>query len=370
MRNDDQAAMRLAHRLARRGLGQTWPNPSVGAVLVQTGPVGEIVGRGWTQTGGRPHAERVALEQAGKRAEGATLYVTLEPCAHHGQTPPCSEAIAEAGVARVVYATEDPDPRVRGQGHEALRQAGIEVERLGEAGDAHWLAHGHVLRQTQSRPFVQLKLAVGADGRLKPGDGAPVWVTSEIARARGHLLRAQADAILVGRNTIVADDPSLTCRLPGLASRSPIRIVLDSGLNLPPCARILTSANDTQVIIVCGNEVDRERARPFEKNGVEVLQVPANSQGVDLIHALTMLARKGITRLLVEGGPTVAKTCMGAGVVDEAVVFIGTIPAGKKGLMPFVEEGLERLTESDEFMLHNERTLGADRMAVYRRRPA
>ena len=362
--------MRLAHRLARRGLGQTWPNPAVGAVLVESGPTGEIVGRGWTQKGGRPHAERIALEQACDRAEGATLYVTLEPCVHHGRTPPCSEAIVEAGVSRVVYALEDPDPRVRGRGRDALKRAGIVVEKLSGVSDVNWPAHGHVLRQTQSRPFVQLKLAVGSDGRLKPGDGAPVWVTGETARAHGHLLRAQADAILVGHNTIVADDPSLTCRLPGLAGRSPIRVVLDTGLNLPISSRIVTSAKDTQVLIVCGNGVDQERVRPFERSGAQVLQTPANGQGVDLMHALAMLAKRGITRLMVEGGPTVARTCLSAGVVDEAVIFTGAKPAGIKGLMPFVDTGLERLTESDEFMLQHERMLGADRMAVYRRRSA
>ena len=370
MRNDDQAAMRLAHRLARRGLGQTWPNPPVGAVLVQAGQVGEVVGRGWTQKGGRPHAERLALEQAGERAEGTTLYVTLEPCAHHGQTPPCSDAIIEAGVSRVVYAMEDPDPRVQGRGHEALKQAGLQVEKFSDVGETLSPAHGHVLRQTRSRPFVQLKLAVGADGRLMAGDGAPVWVTGESARARGHLLRAQADAILVGHNTVRADDPSLTCRLPGLAARSPIRIVLDTGLNLPVSSRIVSSANDTQVLIVCGKAVGEERARPFEKRGARVLRAPANSQGVDLIQVLGMLVEKGITRLMVEGGPRVARTCLSAGVVDEAVIFIGAEPVGKEGLMPFVDEGLERLTESNEFMLQHERKLGTDRMAIYQRRSA
>lgn len=368
MRNGDRSAMGLALRLARRGLGQTSPNPSVGAVLVGAGDTKEIVGRGWTQTGGRPHAERVALDQAGSRAEGATLYVTLEPCAHHGLTPPCSDAIAEAGVARVVYAMEDPDPRVRGKGLEALKSAGVEVDNFSDLEDVQWPCRGHALRQTRARPFVQLKLALGADGRLAPGDGAPVWVTGETARARGHLLRAQADAILVGRNTVAVDDPSLTCRLPGLGRRSPIRVVLDTNLKLPVTASIVTTAKETRTILVCSEEGAKARGKEFAETGAEIIAARTDAGGVDLSHAFMLLAEKGVTRILVEGGPNIAKSCLAAGVIDEAVIFAGDKPAGETGLLPFVDAGLERVTDSEQFVLYHERMLGPDRMAVYRLR--
>lgn len=365
---DDAQFMRIALRLARRGLGRCWPNPSVGAVVVQSGAGAEIVGRGWTRPGGRPHAETVALEEAGDQARGATLYVTLEPCSHHGVTPPCVEAILAAGIRRVVCAIDDPDPRVGGRGLARLERAGVEVATgvLGPA--ARHIAAGHILRQTQRRPFVQLKLAVGSDGRIAAGDGAPVWVTGEAARANGHLLRARADAILIGRGTVMADDPSLTCRLPGLGDRSPIRVVLDSGLAIPEAAAVLRETDRVPTWVVCADSVPRVGRSALERAGARVFPVAAGASGrLDLASVLRCLADCGITRLLVEGGPNVARSFVDSRFVDEAVFFIGHAPVGAGGLKPFVSGGLEWLVDSGQFRCVDQRDVGPDRRSVYRR---
>ena len=224
--------MDMALMLARRGLGNAAPNPAVGAVIVN--PVsGDVIARGWTQPGGRPHAETEALKRAGARAADATMYVTLEPCSHHGSTPPCADALIAAGIARVVVAIEDPDARVSGRGLDRLRAAGIEVTRGIRSEEADWVTRGHILRVSERRPFIQLKLAVDAEGRVPRGaDGQPLWVTGPEARARGQLLRAQADAILVGSRTVADDDPELPCRLPGLFERTPVRVVLARMLDI------------------------------------------------------------------------------------------------------------------------------------------
>src|SRR6266545_4462827 len=236
MSASDKDHMAQALQLARRGLGLTWPNPSVGSIVVA--PSGEIVGRGSTAPGGRPHAEAIALDRAGAKARGATVYVTLEPCAHQGRGLACADVIAEAKPARAVIALRDPDPRTSGHGVERLVAAGIEVEEGVLAEEAADVALGHLLRVTEDRPAVTLKLAVGGDGLMPRGDGAPVWITGPDARAHGHLLRARHDAILVGRGTVLADNPSLTCRLPGMSCRSPVRVVLDRRLRTPPHAHL------------------------------------------------------------------------------------------------------------------------------------
>lgn len=359
--------MAVALGLAKRGLGRVAPNPAVGAVIVRPGTPPEIVARGWTQPGGRPHAETVALEHAGPSAEGATLYVTLEPCAHHGQTPPCADAIVAARVARVVCAIEDPDPRVRGEGLTRLRDAGIEVTVGPGAEAARQIALGHILRVGPTRPTVLLKLAVGSDGRMAPGTGAPVWVTGEEARAQGHLLRARADAILIGRGTLAADDPELTCRLPGMEDRSPIRVVLDSTLSMSPSARML-AADRPPVWVMCRADADTDKAGALEAKGAEIVRVPAGAEGgLDLQAVMANLAERGITRAMVEGGPTMARAFLDAGLIDEAVFFQGTAPAGEGGLYPFLSEGLDCVAKSGHFSIVAERAVGADRMTVYRR---
>src|ERR1700691_1530903 len=227
--------MALALTLGRRGLGRTWPHPAVGAVIVKNGM---IVGRGWTQPGGRPHAEVEALRRAGAAARGATMYVTLEPCSHHGKTPPCADAIIAAGIARVVSALEDPNPEVAGAGHARLRAAGIAVEVGLGAAEARRAHAGHIRRMRDGRPHVLLKLAVSADGKAGAAGRRPLAITGEPARERVHLMRAQSDAIMIGIGTALADDPLLTCRLPRMEKDSPVRVVLDGELRLPVGSRL------------------------------------------------------------------------------------------------------------------------------------
>ncbi len=362
----DARFMAMALSLARRGLGRTAPNPTVGAVVVSADPVPVVLGRGWTCPGGRPHAETEALRQAGAAARGATLYVTLEPCAHHGKTPPCADAILAASIGRVVCALEDPDPRVAGKGLARLRAAGLAVTTGIGVEAARYLNLGHILRVTRGRPFVQLKMAVGADGRMARGTGRPVWVTGEVARARGHLMRAQSDAILVGRGTVVADDPSLDCRLPGMADRSPIRIVLDSHLGLSPQIRMLADKKGPPVWIAARPDAPQEAKDALSQAGAEILPVPATEAGVDLAALLAMLAERGITRLLVEGGPRVIRNFLAAGLADEVVVFQGRADGGAGGIQPLAGAP-ETVLPAHGFRLWETRPVGDDRMMVYRR---
>ena len=362
----DQDHMAQALALARRGLGLAWPNPSVGCVVVS--PAGEIVGRGWTAPGGRPHAEAFALEQAGKKARGSTLYVTLEPCAHAGRGAPCADAIVAAGLARVAVAMGDPDPRTAGGGIARLRAAGIEV-REGELADsALEIVLGHVLRVTEGRPAVTLKLAVGSDGLVPRGHGAPTFVTGADARAHAHLLRARSDAILVGRGTVIADDPSLTCRLPGMECRSPVRVVLDSRLRTPPTARLF----DDQMVpvwLVCADDERQPNAVTLQDSGAEIIPVGVDTEGLPAIReSLEALALRGITSVLVEGGPSVARALLDADLIDAMVVYQGPAPAGGEGMLPFVSEGLDRLTECGHFTLTLSRFFGPDRMTWWRRK--
>jgi diaminohydroxyphosphoribosylaminopyrimidine deaminase / 5-amino-6-(5-phosphoribosylamino)uracil reductase len=369
MSASDLHHMAQALMLARRGLGQTWPNPSVGTVIANTS--GDILGRGQTAPGGRPHAEAVALEQAGKRTKGATLYVTLEPCAHVGRGAPCADAIANAKPARVVAAMRDPDPRTSGDGFARLRDAGIEVIEGVLEDEALAINRGHVLRVTEGRPAVTLKLALGSDGLVPRGQaGAPTWVTGESARAHAHLLRARADAILVGRGTIVADNPSLTCRLPGMECRSPVRVVLDRRLRTPLDARLFEDEM-VPVWFICASDEELPNAEEFQERGAEVISVDIDADGLPLIKdALEQLAMRGITRLLVEGGPSVAQVFLAADLVDEAIIYQGAKPAGIDGLLPFVSEGLDRLSEGGHFTLVESRQFGPDRMTKWRRKRA
>jgi diaminohydroxyphosphoribosylaminopyrimidine deaminase/5-amino-6-(5-phosphoribosylamino)uracil reductase len=329
----DLRFMSLALALGRRGLGRTWPNPAVGAVIVRTdGAAGVVVGRGWTGAGGRPHAETEALSRAGGAARGATMYVTLEPCSHHGKTPPCADAIVAAGVARVVSALEDPDPRVAGRGHARLRAAAIAVD-VGLCAEEARAAHaGHVRRVTDGRPHVTLKLAVSADGKAGAAGRTPFAITGDAARARAHLLRAQNDAILVGIGTVLGDDPELTCRLPGMAARSPVRVVLDTALRTPVDSKLVRGAATTPLWIVAGRDVADGPVRQVQALGAEVIGVDAEGGRVDLAAALHELGRRGITRLLVEGGPIVAAALVAADLIDEAVLFRSQRIVGADGI--------------------------------------
>jgi diaminohydroxyphosphoribosylaminopyrimidine deaminase / 5-amino-6-(5-phosphoribosylamino)uracil reductase len=316
---DDMDHMRTALALARRSLGRVWPNPSVGCVIVRGGVV---VGRGWTQPGGRPHGETEALARAGAAARGATAYVSLEPCAHWGKTPPCADALIAAGVARVVVPIEDPDPRVCGRGIAALRAAGIAVETGLLAAAAAEVNAGFLSRLKQGRPLVTLKLAATLDGRIATAAGESRWITGEAARERGHLLRAAHDAIMVGSGTAMADDPDLTCRLPGLAAASPVRIVVDSALRLPPTARVVATAQRTPTWIVCAAGAGEESRAALAAAGVDIIEAAAAPDGtVDLADALRRLAERGLTRLLAEGGAALAAALLRADLVDRIAWF-------------------------------------------------
>lgn len=306
--------MKMALALAQRGLGQTWPNPAVGCVLVKNDVV---VGRGFTQPGGRPHAETVALNHAGAAAKGATAYVTLEPCSHHGKTPPCVEALISAGVSKIVIAIEDPDPRVSGQGIVALKRSDIEVSVGLLKEPAAFLNAGFFSRVQRGHPLVTLKYATSLDGRIALGNGKSQWITGEAGRAYGHRLRAEYDAILVGSATVAADDPELTCRLVGLEARSPVRIVLDSHLKTSPNARILSNKAPTWILT---SSASSSAAEKLKKTGVEIIQVDSLSNGhLNLKAVLMALGKRGLNRLLVEGGARLSASLLKAQLVDRLV---------------------------------------------------
>ena len=276
---DDARFMALALTLGRRGLGNTWPNPAVGAVVVKDGL---IVGRGWTQPGGRPHAETQALKRAGKAARGATLYVTLEPCSHAGKTPPCADAVVRAGIGRVVSAMEDPNPEVAGQGHERLRGKNIALE-IGPGAEEARRAHaGHLRRIRDGRPHVLLKLAVSSDGKAGAAGRQPVEITAAEARGQAFLLRAHSDAILVGLGTVLADNPSLTTRLSGMRERSPIRVLLDSQLRVPLSMNVVSTARENPTWIFCAPQASAMAEQILREKGVEVFRVAGKDGRLDL----------------------------------------------------------------------------------------
>jgi diaminohydroxyphosphoribosylaminopyrimidine deaminase / 5-amino-6-(5-phosphoribosylamino)uracil reductase len=366
--HQDERFMDLALALGRRGLGNAWPNPAVGAVVVdRAGGEPVIVGRGWTQPGGRPHAEVEALGRAGARSRGATLYVTLEPCSHHAKTPPCAEAIIAAGISRVVSAIEDPNPEVAGQGHARLAAHGIAVEvGLREAAARH--AHaGHLSRIRDGRPYVTLKLAVSADGKAGLFGRKPAPITGEAARARAHLMRAMNDAILIGIGTALADDPRLTCRLPGMEARSPVRIVLDTALRLPETAALVRTARNIPLWVVAGPAADEATERRLRGHGVSVLRCDTAAGRIDLAAMLRLLAGRGITRVMVEGGPTVAAAFIAAGLVDEVAIFRAPVVIGADGIDALEAISLSALTASPHFASRGIEAVGADSLETLER---
>jgi diaminohydroxyphosphoribosylaminopyrimidine deaminase / 5-amino-6-(5-phosphoribosylamino)uracil reductase len=363
----DQRFMALALALGRRGLGRTWPNPAVGAVIVKDGV---IVGRGWTQPGGRPHAEVEALRRAGAEANdatlGATMYVTLEPCSHHGKSPPCADAVIAAGIARVVSALEDPNPEVAGAGHVRLRAAGIKVD-VGIGAEAARRDHaGHIRRMRDGRPHVTLKLAVSADGKAAAAGRRPVAITGEAVRERVHLLRAQSDAIMIGIGTALADDPLLTCRLSGMEQQSPVRVVLDTTLRLPLDSRLIETVRATPVWVIAGPRAPHPAEEALRAKGVEVFRVAAQGERLDLAAALKLLAGRGITRLLVEGGPTLAAALIAADLVDEAILFHSAKTVGDGGLDAFDAAAMAGLTQRLKPI--GSEAIGPDRQQTYGRR--
>src|ERR1035437_6799105 len=287
---DDARFMSLASTLGRRGLGNTGPNPAVGAVIVKDNV---IVGRGWTQSGGRPHAEVEALRHAKKAAQGATLYVTLEPCSHQGKTPPCADAIIKAGISRVVSALEDPNPEVAGQGHERLRAKGITVD-IGLGADAARAAHaGHITRVQQARPYVTLKLAVSKDGKAGLAGRKPVALTGEEARSRVFQMRSHSDAILVGIGTVLSDNPQLNCRLPGMIERSPVRVVLDAGLRLPLATTVVATLRETPTWVFTSRKASAIAEEILQQRGCKVFRVADQKGKLDLDEVLKVLSEQG-----------------------------------------------------------------------------
>ncbi len=365
----DAGWMAGALALARRGMGETWPNPTVGCVLVKD----EIVlARGRTFSGGRPHAEAAALEAArtlGVDVRGATTYVTLEPCAHHGLTPPCAEALVSAGITRCVVATGDPDPRVSGGGLAMLRQAGIEVlEGVGKA-EADEINAGFFCRVHSGRPMVTLKLATSLDGRIATAAGDSKWITGEAARARGHLLRSSHDAVLVGIGTAIADDPLLTCRLPGLAARSPVRLVADSEARLPVTAAMVRTARSVPTWLICAENVPVERTAVLEAAGVGVHRLPRGVDGrIEPVAMLQALGARGLTRILVEGGGTLAAALLAAGLVDRLAVFRAGVVIGGDGVPSVAACGIERLVEAHRFSRLSLGETGEDVLETWARR--
>ena len=361
--------MGLALALGARGLGRTWPNPAVGAVVVRhEDNRAVIVGRGWTQPGGRPHAETQALARAGAAARGATLYVTLEPCSHYGRTPPCADAVIEAGIAALVSALEDPNPQVAGAGHRRVAAAGITVQ-VGTLAEQARRAHaGHIRRIRDGRPHVMLKLAVSADDKIALAGRKPVAITGEAARARVHRMRAMSDAVLSGIGTVLADDPLLTCRLPGMAQRSPVRVVLDTKLRLGLAARVVTSARKVPLWVLTSEQAPQERALSLQARGAAVLRVPIANGTLDLKAALELLAARGITRLMVESGPILAAALLRADLIDEAALLRSAKTIGPLGIDALEGTPLEALTRSPKLAEIATEPLGEDLMTLFARR--
>lgn len=353
--------MRSALALAARGLGNVAPNPAVGCLIVKDGL---LVGRGWTQPGGRPHAETEALQQAGQKARGATAYVTLEPCAHQGKTPPCASALIEAGVARVVIAIGDSDKRVSGKGIKMLREAGIAVTEDILSDEASQLNAGFFLTIAEQRPLFSLKIATSIDGKIATSSGESKWITGSDARRFGHMLRAQHDAILVGSNTVVMDDPDLTCRIEGLAAASPMRVVLDGGLRTPADARLFRTAGQTPVVIVARTEMQNSgRHADLAKVGAECVFVKDTK---DLRAVSEALVDRGVTRVLVEGGAQIHASFLRASLCDYLFHFTAAKLIGGDGLGAVGDIGLAELKDAPHLKLVHHKRVGEDFLATYR----
>ena len=362
-RPDDARFMALALSLGARGLGSVWPNPAVGCVIVRDGT---ILGRGWTRPGGRPHAETVALAQAGAAAAGATAYVGLEPCAHHGTTPPCAEALVASGVARVVTALTDPDPRVSGRGHAILRAAGISVTEGVLAAEARRLQAGFLSRVTRGRPAVTLKLAQSLDGRIATAAGESRWITGPEARRAVHALRMRHDAVMIGGGTARADDPRLTVREMGAAVQ-PVRVIAARGLDLPDAGALAASAAEAPLWLLHGASAPGARRDRWSALGARLIEVPEAPGGLDPAAMLAALGSAGLTRVFCEGGGQLAAALLSAGLVDEVIGFGAGLVLGAEARPSVGALGLERLAEAPRFVLDAVVPVGADVMARWRR---
>nr|WP_037971234.1 bifunctional diaminohydroxyphosphoribosylaminopyrimidine deaminase/5-amino-6-(5-phosphoribosylamino)uracil reductase RibD [Sulfitobacter noctilucae] len=356
--------MALALSLGRRGQGRTWPNPAVGCVIVSGGV---IVGRGWTQDGGRPHAEPQALAQAGEAARGATVYVTLEPCAHHGKTPPCAEALIDAGVAKVVVAVSDSDPRVDGRGFAMLRSAGIDVV-VGFGAKVAARDHaGFTQRTDHGRPFLTLKLASSFDGRIATGTGESQWITGPDARRMVHAMRSRHDAVMVGGATARKDNPSLTVRDIGIAHQ-PARIVVSRRLDLPLMGKLAQTAQEVPVILCHGPDAEPTLIKTWTDLGATLLRCKTRGSKLDPVDVMQQLGGHGLTRVFCEGGGALAASLIEADQVDELVGFTAGLVIGAEGLPGIGAMGLPKLGEAPRFDLISTRQIGADIFHIWTRR--
>lgn len=362
---NDLHHMRAALGLARRGLGRVAPNPAVGCVLVKDD---RVVGRGWTQPSGRPHAETEALARAGEEAKGATAYVTLEPCDHHGRTPPCSQALVDAGIVRCVVAVSDPDPRVAGQGIERLAKAGIAITTGVLEEEAARLNAGFFLRMTEGRPLFTCKVATTLDGRIATHTGNSQWITGGSARAFAHKLRAEHDAVMIGIGTALADDARLTCRLAGMEERSPIRIVADSHLRLPLTSQLVSGATETPTWIVTLEGADAARRGAFEAAGVRVIETRADAAGrPDMKDVADLLGAEGLTRVLVEGGGHLIASLLRDGLADEVAWFHAPRIMGGDGIAAAAPFGVDTVEQAPAFVRSGLSEVGGDILETYRR---
>jgi diaminohydroxyphosphoribosylaminopyrimidine deaminase/5-amino-6-(5-phosphoribosylamino)uracil reductase len=363
---DDARFMDAALQFGRRHMGLAAPNPSVGAIVVKTnGTEPVIVSRGVTAKGGRPHAETEAIKAAGEATSGATLYVTLEPCAHQSKTPPCAGAVIKARFERVVIAIEDPNPLVSGNGIRMLRDAGIETIVGIGAGQAKIDHAGHFRRVKDGRPHIVLKIAMSADGKSGLAGRRPAPISGPVSMAAAHILRATSDAIMVGSGTVLADNPKLDCRLPGMEDRSPIRVVLDGSLRIPLDCALVQSAKARKLIVIAGENAPAEQQKVLEDKGAEVIRVQVTKDKYRkpvIEDAMRELGTRGITRLLVEGGPMLSASLLQADLVDEAVVVRAPKTLGAEAIDALENLPLDALLASPKLKIIEERMLGGDHM--------
>jgi len=360
--DEDRRHMMAALALSLRHLGQTWPNPSVGCVIVHDG---RVVGRGVTARGGRPHAETEALKQAGEAARGATAYVSLEPCAHQGQTGPCCDALIAAGIARVVVPMRDPDPRTAGEGLARLIEAGVVVDEGSLAAEAADIHAGFASRIVRERPLVTAKIAATLDGRVATAGGDSKWITGPEARARGHLLRANHDAVMIGSGTALADNPVLTCRLPGMSDHSPLRVVVDSGLGLPEQSGLVLSARETPLLVLCGNDVPAEQEQRLASAGVEIAKVGRRHDGrLDTALILSELGGRGVTRLLIEGGPRLVTSFLADHLVDRLAWFSAPALLGNDGTPAVRAMGIDSISRAASWRVRHADRVGDDGLVM------
>ena len=368
----DLRHMRHALALARRGLGRVWPNPSVGCVIVApscNGGDGVVVGRGWTQPSGRPHGETQALLRSGSQAANATAYVSLEPCAHWGETSPCALSLIEAGVKRVVVAMIDPDPRVSGEGIAMLREKNIDVDLGVCEAEARALNAGFISRVEKGRPLVTLKLATTLDGRIATHRGESKWITGKLARRFGHGMRARHDAIIVGSGTALSDDPHLNCRLKGMEDRSPLRVVIDSRLRLPLTNHLVSAARNYPTLLATRKGGDESRLTAYRDCGLEIIECAVDKEGnLDLEAVMMALGAYGLTRVLVEGGSRLSAAFFYKGLVDELAWFRSPCVIGGDGLPAAAPFGVDLLGDSAAFTRTDIVPLKQDILETYIRR--